>query len=200
MRILTFEAVGQWSKMLLVTTILRAIVFPAPLTALAADRLVAELHSNVQLTDSGRATRTSGPRLATVRGNALISPAMPVTNQGAWNTPTPVVLAAARRPRVVVPPGTTFRVTSTAYSSTVDQTDSSPFITANGTHVHDGTLACNFLPFNTRVIFPDYSGNKVYTVEDRTAKRYSDRADLWFPSRAAALQFGKRKLLMVVVK
>lgn len=200
MRILTQEAVGQWLKVLLVTTIIRAIVFPAPLTAFAAERLVAELHSNVQLTDSGRVTQTNGPRLATLAGNALISPAMPVTNQGSWETPSPVVPTAALRPRVVVPPGTTFRVTSTAYSSTPDQTDSSPFITANGTHVHDGTLAANFLPFRTRVIFPDYSGGKVYTVEDRTAKRYSDRADIWFPSRSAALQFGKRKLLMVVVE
>ena len=40
-------------------------------------------------------------------------------------------------------------VTVTSYSSTPDQTDDSPFVTANGTWVHDGTLAANFLPFGT---------------------------------------------------
>lgn len=96
--------------------------------------------------------------------------------------------------------GKTYSVTSTAYSSTVDQTDGNPFITASGTHVHWGTIACNFLPFGTKVMFPDYFGNKVFTVEDRTAKRFSNRADIWFPSRGEAIQFGKRTLRMVVVQ
>jgi 3D (Asp-Asp-Asp) domain-containing protein len=96
--------------------------------------------------------------------------------------------------------GKTYSVTSTAYSSTVDQTDGNPFITASGSHVHFGTIACNFLPFGTKVMFPDYFGDKVFTVEDRTAKRFSNRADIWFPSRGEAIQFGKRTLRMVVVK
>lgn len=88
----------------------------------------------------------------------------------------------------------------TAYSSTPDQTDSSPFITANGTHVHDGTLACNFLPFGTKVKFPEYSGDKIYIVEDRMNKRFSNRMDIWFASRSAALQFGRQTLEYVVVE
>lgn len=96
--------------------------------------------------------------------------------------------------------GTTFDLTVTAYSSTVDQCDADPFTTASGTHVHDGTVAANFLPFGTHVTFPDYSGDKVYTIEDRTNAKYSSRADIWMVSREAALQFGKRRLRMVVVE
>lgn len=89
-------------------------------------------------------------------------------------------------------------VTVTAYSSTPDQTDDSPFITANGTWVHDGTLAANFLRFGTKVRFPDYSGDKVYVVEDRMNQRYTYRADIWMETREAAKQFGVRTLKMEI--
>lgn len=89
-------------------------------------------------------------------------------------------------------------VVVTAYSSTPDQTDSSPFITASGAFVHDGTLAANFLPFGTKVRLPDYSGDKVYTVEDRMNQRYWHRADIWMETREAAKQFGVRRLKMEI--
>lgn len=89
-------------------------------------------------------------------------------------------------------------VTVTAYSSTPDQTDDSPFITANGSWVHEGTLAANFLPFGTKVRLPDYSGDKNYVVEDRMNQRYTYRADIWMTSREAAKQFGIRKLKMEI--
>lgn len=91
-----------------------------------------------------------------------------------------------------------FDVIVTAYSSTVDQCDDSPFITASNTHVHDGTIACNFLPFGTKVIFPNKFGDKVFTVEDRM--RDSWKIDIWFETRQEALQFGKRTLEAVVVE
>jgi 3D (Asp-Asp-Asp) domain-containing protein len=89
-------------------------------------------------------------------------------------------------------------VTVTAYSSTPDQTDDSPFVTANGTWVHDGTLAANFLSFGTKVRLPDYSGDKVYAVEDRMNQRYTYRADIWMETREAAKQFGVRTLKMEI--
>jgi 3D (Asp-Asp-Asp) domain-containing protein len=89
-------------------------------------------------------------------------------------------------------------VTVTAYSSTPDQTDESPFITANGTWVHDGTLAANFLRCGTKVRLPDYSGDKIYTVEDRMNQRYYYRADIWMETREAAKQFGVKKLKMEI--
>lgn len=87
----------------------------------------------------------------------------------------------------------------TAYSSTPDQTDSSPFITANGTYVRDGIIATNFLPFGTKVKFPEYSGDKIYIVADRMAKKNSHKIDIWMESRGAALQFGVKKLAYEVV-
>jgi len=134
-----------------------------------------------------------------VLGNALLASSSPET------VPSKLVQAPSEgkillRPKFKVQAGTTFDLTVTAYSSTVDQCDSDPFTTASGTHVHDGTVAANFLPFGTHVTFPSYSGDKVYTIEDRTNAKYSSRADIWMVSRGAALQFGKRHLVMVVVE
>jgi 3D (Asp-Asp-Asp) domain-containing protein len=91
-------------------------------------------------------------------------------------------------------------VTLTAYSSTVDQCDSTPFITANGTRVHDGTIAANFLKFGTKVRIPEYFGDKIFTVEDRTHPRYGDRVDIWMETRQQALNFGKRRLTIEILK
>jgi len=89
-------------------------------------------------------------------------------------------------------------VTVTAYSSTVDQCDSDPFITASNKYVYDGLVAANFLPFGTKVKLPDYFGNKVFTVDDRMNKKYSSRVDVWFPTREQAKQFGVRYLKLEV--
>ena len=79
----------------------------------------------------------------------------------------------------------------TAYSSTPDQTDSSPFTTANGEHVRDGGIANNCLDFGQEVIVK----SKVYTVNDRMNSRYDCRYfDIWFPTRQEALNFGKQRL------
>ncbi len=91
----------------------------------------------------------------------------------------------------------TMRVLATAYSSTVDQCDSTPFITANGMHVHDGTLAANFLKFGTKVRFPALYGDKVFTVEDRMKSNY--KVDLWFPTRQEAKNFGARWVEMEIL-
>lgn len=78
----------------------------------------------------------------------------------------------------------------TAYSSTPDQTDGNPFITANGTHVRDGIIAANFLPFGTKVRFPTLYGDKIFVVEDRMNSRYSYHADIWMQTRQEAKNFG----------
>jgi len=95
--------------------------------------------------------------------------------------------------------GRTMNVIMTAYSSTPDQTDGNPFVTASGSTVHFGTVAANFLPFGTKIRIPDYFGKQIFTVEDRTAKRFSNRVDVWFPTRGAAIQFGKRTLRIEIL-
>lgn len=92
------------------------------------------------------------------------------------------------------------KIIVTAYSSTPDQTDASPFVTANGTFVRDGIIACNFLPFGAKVRFPDYSGDKIYTVQDRMAWRNSHKMDIWMESRSLALEFGVKRLTVEILE
>ncbi|MAF20874.1 MAG: hypothetical protein CMI55_04365 [Parcubacteria group bacterium] len=118
-----------------------------------------------------------GDQLATIQGQALIqssNPDMAEVNYSRW---------------VVV----------TAYSSTIDQTDSTPFITASGSHVRDGIVASNFLRFGTRVRFPDMYGDKIFVVEDRMALRNSHKIDIWFTTREQAKQFGIKYIKVEVL-
>ncbi|MEA1936840.1 MAG: 3D domain-containing protein [Patescibacteria group bacterium] len=101
------------------------------------------------------------------------------------------------RENIKIVPKKKMRVLATAYSSTVDQCDSSPFITANGTHVHDGTLAANFLKFGTKVKFPALYGDKIFIVEDRM--RSNTKVDLWFSTRQEAINFGARVIEMEIL-
>lgn len=111
--------------------------------------------------------------------------------------PQPTVAAKkeqVRRPGYVV---------ATAYSSTVDQTDSSPCTTANGynvcKHNQENVIAANFLPFGTRVTFPEMYGDRIFVVQDRMHPRFSNRVDFWMKTRQSAKQFGVRRLKMEVV-
>ena len=91
-------------------------------------------------------------------------------------------------------------ITMTAYSSTPDQTDDSPFTMANGKRVHDGAVAANFLPFGTKVRIPALYGDKVFTVEDRMHKRFDNRMDIWMETRGEAIHFGVRKATIEVLE
>ena len=103
--------------------------------------------------------------------------------------PTPVKKATNR----------IYVVSASAYSSTVDQTDDSPFITAWNTYVRDGIVATNFLPFGTRIKIPEVFGNKIFVVEDRMNKRYKYNVDVWFPDRESAKQFGRKSVTIEVI-
>ncbi len=87
----------------------------------------------------------------------------------------------------------------TAYSSTEEQTDDTPFITALGTDVRDGIVAANFLAFGTRVKIPELFGNKEFVVEDRMHHRFSDRIDIWFEDTDKAKEFGKQYTIVEIL-
>ncbi len=91
-------------------------------------------------------------------------------------------------------------VISTGYSSSIDQTDSTPFITASGTQVRDGIVAANFLPFGTKIRMPALYGDKVFVVEDRMHPRKRYQVDIWFPSRQEALNFGAKTTYIEVLE
>jgi 3D (Asp-Asp-Asp) domain-containing protein len=95
-------------------------------------------------------------------------------------------------------------VVATGYSSTPDQTDSTPFHTASGIEVYDGIVAANFLDFKTRIKIPKLFGDKIFTVEDRMNSRYNNRMphrlDVWFSNRALAKKFGIQKVEIIVLE
>jgi 3D (Asp-Asp-Asp) domain-containing protein len=93
----------------------------------------------------------------------------------------------------------TFMVSASAYSSSVDETDSTPFITAAGTYTRDGIVAANFLPMGTAIKIPSIYGNKIFVVEDRMNSRYTYNVDVWFPSKDLAKQFGRKTVKIEIV-
>lgn len=117
-----------------------------------------------------------------LQGNSIIASNSPV--------------ALVRRGSPVVK---TIVVTATAYSSTPDQTDHTPFITAMGTHVRDGIVAANFLPFGTKIKMPDVFGDKIFIVEDRMHNRYWHNVDIWFPERWMAREFGVKRVKVEII-
>lgn len=110
-------------------------------------------------------------RLSLIQGNAILSSSMTITG---------------------VPATRKIAVMATAYSSTVEQTDDTPFITASGTTVKEGTVAANFLPFGTKIKVPELYGDRVFTVEDRMHARKGYQVDIWFPNTEEAVHFGAK--------
>ncbi len=93
-----------------------------------------------------------------------------------------------------------YLVTVTGYSSTVEETDDTPFITASGSLVEDGIVAANFLPFDTRVRIPEIYGNKIFTVKDRMNKVYYYNIDIWFAETQKAKEFGVKQTYIEIVQ
>jgi 3D (Asp-Asp-Asp) domain-containing protein len=96
------------------------------------------------------------------------------------------------------------RVVATGYSSSVIETDDTPFITATNTRTRNGVLALSrdllrrFTPgapfsFGDRV---HISGLGYFVVEDVMNARWTQRVDVWFPSRGEAIHFGLRDVVL----
>lgn len=98
--------------------------------------------------------------------------------------------------------GTKFAsITSTGFASSPYQTDSSPCRTAAGTWPRPGTVASNFLPLGTllAIIVDGVKVPGLFIVEDRMADRFNSRIDIWFASTSQALDFGKRRVEIIVI-
>ncbi|KKU90829.1 MAG: hypothetical protein UY23_C0006G0038 [Candidatus Jorgensenbacteria bacterium GW2011_GWA1_48_11] len=93
----------------------------------------------------------------------------------------------------------TVKVWVTAYSSTPEETDDTPFITASGKRVRDGIAAANFLPFGTRIQIPELFGDKTFVIEDRMSKRKSNFVDIWMPTKNKAKFFGINEAEVVIL-
>jgi 3D (Asp-Asp-Asp) domain-containing protein len=124
----------------------------------------------------------SGGLLPLIQGNdALIDTKSDIIEQKEQETAETVVIDS-----------NTIKVVITGYSSTPEETDEDPFITASGDCVHDGIVAANFLPFGSKIRIPEIYGDEIFVVEDRMHPRKKQQIDIWFPSKQEALEFGAR--------
>jgi 3D (Asp-Asp-Asp) domain-containing protein len=90
------------------------------------------------------------------------------------------------------------------YSSSVWETDDTPFLTAANTRTRPGVVAMSrdlirrYSP-NALFSFGDtirISGLGDFVVEDSMHPRWQNRVDIWFPSPDAARNFGKRHVVV----
>ena len=83
------------------------------------------------------------------------------------------------------------RAEVTAYTSSEDETDDTPHITASGKQTRRGIVACpRKYPFGTRV---EILG-KEYICQDRMNARYDEEWDIWMSTKKEAIQFGRKTL------
>lgn len=121
------------------------------------------------------------PQILISQKNALI----PFSNP---NNPDPKVVSK-------------INVIITGYSSTVWQTDDTPFITASGSYVRDGIIANNYLRFGTKVRIPRLFGEKIFVVEDRMNwQKGNYHFDIWFEGYWQALNFGVKSTYIEVLE
>lgn len=113
---------------------------------------------------------------------------IPVLTALAVTDPTSTIAPSAVV--AITPPTVSLHLRITAYTSDPDETDDTPFITADGAYCEDGVVATNLLPFGTKIQIPSLFGNKIFTVEDRMNPRYPTSVDIWMPSKTKALFFG----------
>lgn len=115
-----------------------------------------------------------------------------------------LVVSTDQRPLLPIPTDLpvqkTVRVMATAYTSSVDETDSDPWTTASGARAGDGVIAANGLPFGTKVRLPDQYGDKILIVLDRMSQRYGNRyVDIWMPTKQQAKQWGVKPVRMEIL-
>lgn len=114
------------------------------------------------------------------------------------NTATETILKESEEGNMfpVAKPNKVVTTIITAYTSTLEETDDDPFVSASGKRVHDGMIAANWLPFGTIVKIPALYGDKEFVVEDRMNSRYGyGRLDVWLgASRSEARKFGVKRV------
>lgn len=108
---------------------------------------------------------------------------------------------------------------ATAYTSSVRETDSTPFITATGARTRIGIIAVSRdmlreLPYGSKVMLEDMGTpggrnkgrfdylfkNRVFVVEDTMHPRKREQLDVWLPDRSTAIRFGVRYVRVTVIQ
>ncbi|MDD5589987.1 MAG: hypothetical protein PHQ47_02320 [Candidatus Portnoybacteria bacterium] len=201
--------VREYPKYLALTGMLFSAILPAALATPRTESVQAEKPAMLAIADMNLSAlpedTEKGVEMIIVQGNILLSQIASPDPLKCDVKETPKTLAEnesidSQVLGVRTADSNAKKVIVTAYSSTPDQTDDSPFITAMGTQVRDGIIACNFLKFGTKVRLPEIYGDKIFVVEDRMALKNSHKVDIWMPSRQSALQFGVKTLAIEVVE
>jgi 3D (Asp-Asp-Asp) domain-containing protein len=100
--------------------------------------------------------------------------------------------------KIVAVNGTKVMAEISGYTSSVDETDSTPFITASGQRTRYGIIACpSRFKFGQEVII----NGKTYECQDRMNARYRDKNnfDIWFETKAEAFAWGRRTVEVTIV-
>ncbi|GAA6756902.1 3D domain-containing protein [Thermus thalpophilus] len=111
------------------------------------------------------------------------------------------------------------RLQATAYTSSLRETDVTPFVTATGMRARLGVLAVSrdllkVLPYGTKVRLRDLGSvygrgkgqfdylfqGRLFVVADVMHPRMREKVDVWLPDRATAVRFGRRWVELVVVE
>jgi 3D (Asp-Asp-Asp) domain-containing protein len=119
---------------------------------------------------------------------AFILAAYPIVSDAPKQVVTErAVVRVAEAAEFIIKP---YKVWVTAYSSTPEETDDTPLITAKGTPVRHGIVATNLFPFGTLLKIPAFFGDEIFIVEDRMHSRKENFVDVWMPSKEEAINFG----------
>lgn len=138
-----------------------------------------------------------GPMGTDSRDSAIRNPAATPRDSGRSEARVPATANPAH-PR---PPAATFMANCTGYDNDFACTGKRPGdpdygITASGTTARMGTVAApKQFRFGTRLLI---QGLGLFVVEDRGHDITGVKLDLWFPSHAEALRFGRKNLKVTV--
>lgn len=92
----------------------------------------------------------------------------------------------------------TFNAEVTAYTSTEEETDDTPFLTASGEAVGPGTIACpSRLKFGTIIQIE----KRIFKCNDRMNIRYrhTNHFDIWVESKDEALAWGRKTVQVSII-
>ena len=94
-------------------------------------------------------------------------------------------------------------VTITAYTATRKETDSTPTITASNTKIKPYDIAVSRDLFKAGWVFESkvwIEGKGIFTIRDLMNARHTDSIDIYYGTKKAALKFGKRRLVAVLLR
>ena len=92
----------------------------------------------------------------------------------------------------------TFNAEVTAYTSTEEETDDTPFLTASGETVGPGTIACPLrLKFGTIIQIE----KRIFKCNDRMNLRYrhTNHFDIWVESKDEAIAWGRKTVEVSII-